>query len=88
MDREAQLEEFEALSAIYASNFLPDDYDAKYLEDLSATARAEVELPEDGLILEVHDSNFRLKSSLNVLHHLHAASEGPHMHIHMQPITS
>ena len=51
--REAQLEELEALTAIYASNFLPDDHDADAAEDLSATARAEVELPEEGLVLEV-----------------------------------
>ena len=51
--REAQLEELEALTAIYASDFLPDNHDADAAEDLSATARAEVELPEEGLVLEV-----------------------------------
>ena len=51
--REAQLEELEALTAIYASNFLPDSHGADAAEDLSATARAEVELPEEGLVLEV-----------------------------------
>ena len=51
-NQDAQLEELEALTAIYASNFLPDSHADGSPEELGATAKADVELPEDGLMLE------------------------------------